>query len=365
MITAQSICVFVVGTRAQLIKVAPVIVSCERGGLSVRLLMTGQHRETMLDLLTEFGVLTPPIDVMRATENASIAALLGWAPRALFRLIRHLRMMRREFPRIDLVVHGDTLSTLLGAVAGRLIGARILHIESGLSSGRLLDPFPEEITRRLVFRLADVAFCPGPAETARMKRYHCAIVDTAGNTILDAVHLTGAAQRRVRLAAPHILVSLHRFQNLYDGRRFDYLMTVVSQLAASHDVCFVLHPATRKRIAASGWVKTFESLPRLRLLPRMGYRDFLRLAADAECVLTDGGSNQEELASLGVPTVIMRETTERLDGLGANAVMERDIQDGVVAWLGRGGSRALRRAPAVPSVPGPSERITRWLAQGR
>jgi UDP-N-acetylglucosamine 2-epimerase (non-hydrolysing) len=361
----QPTAVFVVGTRAQLIKMAPVMVACERAGLPVVLLMTGQHRETMDDLLVEFGVTAPRSNVLPPSENASVAALVGWAPQALWGLTRHLRTWRRQSREVEVLVHGDTLSTLLGAVAARMAGARILHVESGLSSGRLFDPFPEEITRRLVFLLTDVAFCPGKVEVERMNRYSCEVIDTGGNTIVDSVHLSGATTRPPPSGERGVLVSLHRFQNLYSGERFDRLMNTVAQLAECRDVHFVLHPATRKRVTASRWTGVFERLPRLSLLPRMGYRDFLCIAADADCVLTDGGSNQEELASLGVPTVIMRETTERLDGLGANVVMERDLPTDVVTWLLAGGSTALRRPPATLHDQGPSERIARWLSGER
>jgi len=93
----------------------------------------------------------------------------------------------------------------------------------------------------------------------------------------------------------------------------------------------------------------------------MGYADFLRLAAGAACVLTDGGSNQEELAALGVPTIVMRARTERPDGLGANAVMESDIAGGVQSFVLNQAYRTLRREPKDNPDDGPSRRIVRAL----
>ncbi|SFF60802.1 UDP-N-acetylglucosamine 2-epimerase (non-hydrolysing) [Fontimonas thermophila] len=354
--------VFVIGTRAQLIKVAPVIRACEQAGLPTHLLMTGQHRDTMDDLLHEFAIAAPRRAAVPAGENATVGALLGFAPRALAGLIRELRALQRIEGALDVLVHGDTLSTLLGALAARRVGARVLHVESGLTSAQLLDPFPEELTRRLVFRLTDVAFCPGPREAMQMRRYRCEVVETQGNTILDAVRMTGALQRAMCPSGQGVLVSLHRFQNLYSARRFDRLMGTVAALAEHRDVHFVLHPATHKRLERSRWPAVFDRLPRLRRYPRMGYRAFLCMAAEAECVLTDGGSNQEELACLGVPTVIMRQTTERQDGLGANALMERDLPADLVDWVCNDGPAALRRPPRWPADPGPSARIVRYLS---
>ncbi|MGH8030070.1 MAG: UDP-N-acetylglucosamine 2-epimerase, partial [Arenimonas sp.] len=127
-------------------------------------------------------------------------------------------------------------------------------------------------------------------------------------------------------------------------------------------VHFVLHPATRKRLAGSGELARLESVPGIHLLPRLGYRAFLGLAANAACVLTDGGSNQEELSALGVPTLVMRERTERQDGLGANAMMEADVPGGVAAFLASGGYEALRRPSTLGEALGPSMFIARFLA---
>jgi UDP-N-acetylglucosamine 2-epimerase (non-hydrolysing) len=360
------LCVFVVGPRAQLIKVAPVVVACEEAGQPVRLLMTGQHKETMADLIEEFGIRAPPETIMEVSERATVLSLLGWTPRALYALSRRLRALAREEGAPKVVVHGDTLSTLLGALAARVAGGEVFHLESGLSSGRLFDPFPEELTRRLVFRLADVALCPGPESSDYMRRHHrrCETIDTGGNTIEDAVMLaTRSTQADAGDSARYLVVSLHRFQNIFDAARLQYLVHAVTELSRDFVVHFVLHPATRKRLAASGSLASLEKVPNLRLSPRLGYGKFLRLASGADCVLTDGGSNQEELATLGVPTLIMRQHTERSDGLGSNAVMEAELPGGVVAFVRSGGYRDLRREPRVLAEFGPSKKVADRLDQ--
>lgn len=358
--------VFVVGTRAQLIKVAPVVAACEEAGQPVLLLLTGQHKETMSDLVQEFGLRCAQEPLLEVSERATVWSLLGWAPRALLALVRRLRGLAREGGPPRVVVHGDTLSTLIGALAARLSGARVFHLESGLSSGRLFDPFPEELTRRLVFRMTDVALCPGPESAEYMRRRHPRVrtVDTGGNTIEDAVMM--AARRPAPPSdagtAPYLVASLHRFQNIFDTPRLRFLTETLEALAARYRVHFVLHPATRKRLESTGLMPRLAALPGLHLSPRLGYGDFLRLAAGAECVLTDGGSNQEELAVLGVPTVIMRQATERPDGLGQNAVMEASLGEGLRDYLLEGGFRALRRPSRVRAGFGPSAAVARILA---
>ncbi|HMN14049.1 MAG TPA: UDP-N-acetylglucosamine 2-epimerase, partial [Bellilinea sp.] len=244
-------------------------------------------------------------------------------------------------------------------------GAKVVHLESGLSSGRLLDPFPEEICRRLVFRMTDVAMCPSTEAVNYMKdNYKTEVVDTAGNTIVDAVALTGAAEVQRNIGAPYLVVSLHRFQNIYKKRRLVHLVSLMEDLSARFDVNFVLHPATRRRLESYKLLDRISLITRIHLRPRMGYKDFLYLAAGAECVLTDGGSNQEELAALGVPTIVMRAHTERLDGLGANIVMEADVKMGVKELILTGGHEDLRCLPAALPSHSPSTRIVGALLGG-
>jgi UDP-N-acetylglucosamine 2-epimerase (non-hydrolysing) len=205
--------------------------------------------------------------------------------------------------------------------------------------------------------------CPNPEATRHMQRYRrCRAIDTGGNTILDAVRLAGADPTTRDESRPYLVASLHRFQNLYDGKRLEQLVALIEDVAKRYPVHFVLHPATRKRLAKAGLTGRLEAAPGVLLSPRLGYREFLRLAAGAACVLTDGGSNQEELAALGVPTIVMRERTERPDGLGSNAVMEADITGGVAEFILAGRAGELRRTPSLPTGPGPSDRIAEFLA---
>jgi UDP-N-acetylglucosamine 2-epimerase (non-hydrolysing) len=339
--------VFVVGTRAQLIKVAPIVVACEKIALPACLLLTGQHHETMQDLIDEFGIRSPQIDAMPSKERATVRSLLRWLPSAYFGIRRQLRTIGNG-AGIDVLVHGDTLSTVIGAIAGWRHGARVVHLESGLTSNRLFDPFPEEICRRVVFRLADMAMCPNPQAAEYMRiRHRATVVDTAGNTIVDAVTLSGASPGNRDSAQPYLVASLHRFQNLYNATRLRELVELVLDVSKSLPVHFVLHPATRARLVREGLLETLAAAPRVRLSPRLGYGEFLRLVAASACVLTDGGSNQEELAELGVPTIVMRERTERPDGLGENAIMEPDVVGGVREFIASGNYETLRRDVAA------------------
>lgn len=358
--------VFIVGTRAQLVKVAPVVVACEKRKLSPVMLMTGQHHETVQDLIDEFGITSPQIAVVQATERSTIFSLLRWAPSAYRGIKDKLRTLAvASSAKTYVFVHGDTLSTLIASLAARRCKARVVHLESGLTSGRLFDPFPEELFRRLVFRMTDIAMCPNAASAEYMRRRHCnMVIDTEGNTIIDAVRLTEASSITPDTENPYLVVSLHRFQNLYESKRLLQLVGLIERLASHLHVQFVLHPATRGRLIKEGLLDRLASNAGITALPRMGYRKFIRLAAGAACVLTDGGSNQEELAALGVPVIVMRSRTERPDGLGVNAVLEGDLPEGVADYIINGNFKKLRCTPNVlDEKSGPSDRIAQFFAK--
>lgn len=355
--------VFVIGTRAQLIKVAPVIIECEKREFECTLLMTGQHLETMQDMLDEFGVKSPQIFALQAREHATLLSLIAWLPRAYIGIVKQLKLLSDSPKKVDVLVHGDTLSTVLGALAGRCYGARLIHLESGLTSNRIFDPFPEEISRRIVFRLAHIAMCPNEETMAHMIRKYprCKSVNTRGNTILNAIRISGVNRDKRNLNTPYIVVSLHRFQNIYDHNRLLELVQLINDIANILPVHFVLHPATRKRLIKSRMLEHLQQNNGIKLLPRLGYGEFLRLAVESACVLTDGGSNQEELAALGVPTIVMRQTTERSDGLGENAIMEGELKESVLSFINQKMYNQLESKMNIEVKCNPSKTIVGYL----
>lgn len=356
-----TIATFVIGTRAQLIKMAPVIAACEHLKHESRILLTGQHKETINDLVEEFGLTSPIVHAVPEKERATITSLVRWLPSAWRGLSRAIRAMKAEGQAIDILVHGDTASTVLGAIVGKRLSCPVIHVESGLTSGRIWDPFPEELARRIVFRLADTAICPNDDAREVLRNRRCDILVTNGNTILDAVEM--AVDRDSSEVLPGLVVaSLHRFQNIYRSHRLTQLVHLLLDLADSFSVKLVLHPATRKRLDQTTLLERLQAHPGIELLPRQGYRAFMRLASRAECVLTDGGSNQEELAALGVPTILMRERTERSDGLSSSAVLEADVAGGVATFLKNSGHLHLRKPRQAAPTPSPSAQIAEFLS---
>ena len=314
-----------IGTRAQLIKMAPILLEIEQRQLSLNLVFTGQHRETMDQIMADFGVVTVPRFLYTGKEITGIVQMAKWFVRCLYRslYLAEQFMPRPKNERSVVLVHGDTFSTLLGALVGRLRGVDVAHIEAGLRSYNIFHPFPEELTRLIVFRLSRLSFCPGNWASDNMRGYGSKVINTGNNTLLDAVRHMLA---RPRVASPPFeqdfgIASIHRFENIFNRTRLEEIIGLIEQAATHFPIVFVLHPATRKKLTHFGLLARLEQNGRIRLQPRMGYADFVRLMGDARFVITDGGGNQEELSYLGIPTLLMRKATERQEGIGTTATL--------------------------------------------
>ncbi len=361
-------CVFILGTRAQLVKIAPVLQIASRSRLNHQIWFTGQHRESIDDLLRDFD-LGSCVEIGRKhKERSSIAQLAIWLPSTFVSCYRFVRSQKKQGGGAPLViVHGDTLSTFIGALAGRLAGADIVHLESGLSSGRLFNPFPEELLRRLTFRLTRYALCPNDDACARMRRFrNCEVIDTGENTLLDCVRfaLRDASVPNGSQDGDYFVTSSHRFDNIYSKARIERIVDEMIEIARFGAVKFVLHPPTVRRLRRYKLWDRLAGAPNVQLIPRMPYTDFLALINGARGVFSDGGSNQEELSYLGVPTLLYRDCSERPDGLGENIMLRSSITQSLTSYISSGKFDSLRRATKIEADVQPSEismaAIMRW-----
>ena len=346
----------IIGTRAQLIKMAPVMREMEARKLAYQLIFTGQHKVTMTGLLDEFGIRTPPEIVYSGREVTGIVQMGGWFCLVLWRLFR-IRRKLRVGPRDANIalVHGDTFSTLLGALLGKVCGIRVGHVESGLRSFNWFHPFPEELTRLAVFRMTDIAFCPNAWARDNLRAYRMEKIDCGQNTLLDCVRFALARGDAPASLGDYGVVSLHRFENIFNRQRLTQILDLLDRLSRGHRLVFVLHPATEKKLAAFGLLNRLQQDANIDLRPRMGYLAFLRLIRGARFVVTDGGSNQEELSYLGIPTLLMRKATERNEGLDSNVTIAN--YDAAVVDRFAADLSAARAAPAMLPDAEPSRII--------
>lgn len=322
----------VIGTKAQLIKMAPIMVEMKARGVPYRYISTGQHQETMEDILGNFGLPGPDVVLYEKGDVVSMKDMLVWSLTIFFASVFNRRKVFGEKPKRKsfLIVHGDTLSTLLGAIMGRLARLKVVHVESGLRSFNFFHPFPEELTRVLTFRLSDIMFCPDVVAVNNLSGIKGEVINTKGNTLLDAWnHFSKNGLDEKGDTGPAGVVSLHRYENFKSREVVEKVVSLVELIAERHQLNFVMHKPTEAALKKYGLFSRLSQNKNISFMERMSYFDFMRLLQMSSFVVSDGGSNQEECYYMGKPLLLLREKSERGEGLGENCVLSRFSEEAV------------------------------------
>jgi len=319
---------FVIGTRAQLLKMAPVMLECEKRRLKWRWVYTAQHRDKIQETIETFGLRKPDYVVVKwETEAKSMATMWRWFLRMIFSLPRSRQIFAGcTGTRHIVLTHGDTLTTWLAALMAKVTLTPIMHVESGLRSFNMRNPFPEELNRLLTFRLVGYYACPGEWALSNVAKYKGFKLNTKMNTQVDTLRfgLARVGEANIELPrAKYVVVSLHRYENIFNRNRFERIIEELELIASKFTVLLIQHPATQLQIDRLGFRSRLEKNDRISLLPRLDYLAFIKAVVQSEFVVTDGGGNQEELSYLGKPTLILRNESERREGLGENAVLSK------------------------------------------
>lgn len=312
---------FIFGTRPEAIKLAPLIKAFE--GVSrfdVKVCATAQHRE-MLDQVLNFFTITPDYDLDIMQANQSLFTLTS-------NLITSLEGVVNDFAPDFIFVQGDTTTAFIGALAGFYKKTKVAHVEAGLRSRHKYSPFPEEINRVMVGHVADYHFAP--TQQARDNLIAEGIsknVWVVGNSVIDALFLglriikeQGEDQYfnyfdYLDFSKKIILVTCHRRESF--GEPIRNIASALRELADSfHDVQIVypvhLNPHVKGPVS-----EILDGHPRIHLVPPLGYPHLIWLMDKSHFILTDSGGIQEEAPSLGKPVLVMRDVTERIEGIEA------------------------------------------------
>jgi UDP-N-acetylglucosamine 2-epimerase len=309
----------VAGTRPELLKLAPVIrhLSSPESGVATRTCFSGQHIEILNSILGDLDV-TPDIDFRQPAQARSLSEHFSW-------LIDRLDRAMEELKPDGVIVQGDTNTVLAGALVGFQRKLPVFHVEAGLRTADPALPFPEEMNRRLVSRVAALHFAPTPRARHNLIREGVPAeqILVTGNTGIDTLRLYAdrpSAEAEAILGgltpgSRRLLVTLHRRENTdLVGEAAD----AVRQLVMTHpdvEVLWILHLNNiRKKV-----IESLDAHPRVHLLEPQSYRTFVHLMKGAYAILTDSGGVQEEAPTLGPPTLVMRNDTERPEAVEAGS----------------------------------------------
>jgi UDP-N-acetylglucosamine 2-epimerase (non-hydrolysing) len=329
----------IVGARPNFVKVAPILASL-RDQPSVRavLIHTGQHYDAVMS-----DAFFKSLDIPAPDRNLGVRA--GGAVAQLAEMLQRLEpALRDEDPDLVVVV-GDVNSTLAGALAAVKLGIPVAHVEAGLRS--FDRTMPEEINRVLTDAVSDLLFTTEPSAGENLTRegIPAARIHLVGNVMIDTLfRCRPRADQSAILETlglqpgAYAALTLHRPSNVDDSEALEHLLGAMARIQADMPVVFPVHPRTRRSLEAMDG--RLPVMPALRLTDPLPYLDFVRLMANARCVLTDSGGIQEETTALGVPCITLRPNTERPITVshGTNRVVGTDPARISAAWaqLARG-----------------------------
>lgn len=310
------------GTRPEAIKMFPVVDALRSSGcFDVKVVVTAQHRE-LLDSVLALAALKPDLDLDLMQPSQSLDAL---SARLITRFGEALDALKPD----RVLVHGDTLTTMMASLACYFRRIPVGHVEAGLRSGDIYSPWPEEVNRKVTGVIADLHFAPTATAAAALRAENVAetAIHVTGNTVIDALMFAQAkvaaepalapaiAPLKARFGAKRIIaVTAHRRENF--GAGMAQIAQSLQALAARDDVAIIypLHPNPNvtevMRPALAGH-------DNIALIDPLDYLDFVAMMAACDLVLTDSGGIQEEAPSLGKPVLVMRDTTERPEGVAA------------------------------------------------
>jgi UDP-N-acetylglucosamine 2-epimerase (non-hydrolysing) len=326
-VTLRVLSVF--GTRPEAIKMAPVVRALEEADdFDSRVCVTAQHRD-MLDQVLDIFQITPhhDLDLMQPGQTL---------PELTARVLTHLRPVLEEERPDVVLVHGDTTTSFAAALSSFYAQIPVGHVEAGLRTGDLSSPFPEEANRVLADRLTTYHFAPTPRAQQRLieERLPPERIYVTGNTVIDALlwvrdNLPDLPTAEERAAygpvaelldsdARIVLVTGHRRESF--GQGFEDICAGLREIAERHPQAHIVYPVHLNPRVQEPVHRILSGLTNVHLIGPLGYQPFVRLMDRCHLILTDSGGIQEEAPSLGKPVLVMREVTERPEGVESGTV---------------------------------------------
>ncbi len=310
------------GTRPEAIKMAPVVKALEAAeDMESIVTVTAQHRE-MLDQVLHLFSITPDYDLNIMSQGQTLydvtcKALLG------------LQAVLKEAKPDVVLVHGDTTTTFVGALAAFYEGISVGHVEAGLRTGNIYSPFPEEMNRKLTGAIGTYHFAPTSTSESNLLKENINPdhLYVTGNTVIDALQTTVQTDYTFKeellnqidyINNKVILVTTHRRENLGDPMRnvYEAIRDIINE-QADVEVIFPMHRNPKVRSIVQ---EVLGDMPRVHLIEPLEYEPFANLMARTYLIMTDSGGIQEEAPSLGKPVLVLRDTTERPEAVEAGTV---------------------------------------------
>lgn len=332
---------FFIGTQAELMKMFTVINEFRNRGYDCKLISTGQNNLLSCPYLEKAHASVDFDITAKRARKKDTSSYLGWF---IYTCLYGRKVLQGYFTNDRrkealCVIHGDTLTTTMGAWICKTLKLPYIHVESGPRSFNFLSPFPEEFDRLYGSTYSVMNFCPGQihADYANKKFRGLAIntvYNTGIETLYDAVREIGESHHSKQPELPYFMFMLHRQENIMNRKFVLNVTKNIAEMANLMPCVFIYHEQTKAKMEEYGIFTLLANHPNITLLPRQSYLDFIRLVLYSEFIATDGCGNQQEFYYLGKPYLILRTAVEKnTEGLGWNAKVFGNDFNGMINFL--------------------------------
>lgn len=379
---------FFMGTTAEFIKLAPVIKELKKQNIKFKIITSGQNPIRFEELKGYIGLVKANITLKEKPSKPSMFLFLMWAFKSLFEGVTSLKKEFKDLNKKNsyFIVHGDTVSSIIGSLIAKFHGLKLIHIESGLRSFSFFEPFPEEICRVINMHLADILFCPNQWAVENIKTFKGIKINTKQNTLVETFKWAMKANKQSlrdkslkqslrpdglknldfkEKYKKYYILYIRRQEHLYFQKEWTgkIINTVLNNAPANLHCLFSLH-YLNKNLLPKNLTQNIQNKQASRLrdklitVEKLPYANFMKLMSQAEFIATDGCTNQEEAYYMGLPLLALRHLTERREGLGKNVVISKGEPQTIISFLKN--YKKYRRKP-IQTKQSPSKIIVEYL----
>ena len=316
----------IIGTRAELIKTFPVMVELQKKKIPYYFIHTGQHN--LKDLCKKLSVNYP--DIVLTKEPKKSSKFFSKQLKAIFWNFGLILKIKNELNKLKklkyVLYHGDTMSTASAAIASSKLfnpfkKYKNIHLEAGLRSNNLTEPFPEEILRIIADYFSDILLAVSKRSKNNLKRYeNSKKIILIGNTIIDSTDIIykSSLKKKMKILSPKKfgLISIHRHENIKNKERMKKIVEILASLKI--DSFFTMHDNTKKQLIKFDLYNRLKQNKKIKIIGTLDYPSFIYQLKKCSLIICDGGSIQEESLIFSKPCIIFRMATERQEGLESN-----------------------------------------------
>lgn len=328
------------GTTAEFIKLAPIMKELKKRNIEYKIISSGQNKIKFEELSGFLGTVEEDIQLIKKPAKSSIFLFLGWA---VLSFIKGIYVLSKEFKNLNkensyFIIHGDTISALIGSIIAKFHGLKLVQVESGLRSFNFFEPFPEEICRFFIIHMADVLFSPTEWALNNLKDIKGVKINTHQNTLIETYQWASSVKNipdYKKQYGKYFILIMHRQEHIYFQKEWtkETIDFVIKHAPKYLKCAFIMHTLTKRLFSTKQLDLWLAKKNKVISVPRLPYVNFMHFMKNAEFIATDGGINQEEAYYMGLPMLSLRNHTERIEGTDTNVVLSRGNKQTIINFL--------------------------------